>query len=112
MLTYLEHLGIIYIFYRVGNSATQCPLKEEHSFSHWTGYSRDFGSLTVVHRNDPRIEFVHIVLNSNETLVLNQWKDDYVVFLRQDVSDRDDLGLYQAFDASGNLIEEIDYFSE
>jgi len=65
-----------------------------------------------VHRNDPRIEFVHIVLDSNETIVLNQWKGDHVVFLRRGVSDRDDRGLYQAFDASRNLVEEIDYFSE
>ena len=99
-----------WIFYRVWNSATQCSLKDEHSFSHWTGYSRDFGSLTVVHRNNPKIEFVHIVLNSDETLVLNQWKDDYVVFLRQNVDDMDASGFYQAFDESGNLIEEIGYF--
>ena len=99
-----------WIFYRVGNSATQCSLKDEHSFRHWTGYSRDFGALTGVHRSNPKIEFVHIVLNSNETLVLNQWKDDYVVFLRQNVDDMDASGLYQAFDESGNLIEEIGYF--
>lgn len=98
--------------YRVGSTDVECRIDKSNSFFHWTGYSADYGAYTVIHRNNERVSEIRVELNTGDILILNDWKSDYAVFIREKSDRRNAFGMYRAYDKSGHLIEEIDYFSE
>ena len=98
------------LFYHTSSCFTECLLKQENSFSFWTGYNAEVGAITVIFRNDERIASIEVETNDIGTVVFDEWNEDYAVFVSP--KSWKGMGLYRAYDALGNLIEEIDYLDE
>lgn len=93
--------------YRTASSSVGITIREENKI-HISGlYNSDSGMIITVYRNDPSICKVEAALESGEIITFDEWHGNFAGI----VLDKDGWynGTYKAFDAAGQMVEEISY---
>lgn len=94
--------------YRTASSSVGVQIDKERAMKVSGTFSSDRGGVVFIHRNHPDIVRVEVEMKDGERHTITEWQENYAGFL---VNDKKEWypGTYKAYNAAGELIEEVEY---
>ncbi|MBO5176443.1 MAG: hypothetical protein J6C07_03205 [Lachnospiraceae bacterium] len=94
--------------YRTASSSVGVQIDKERAMKVSGTFSSDRGGVVFIYRNHPDIVRVEVEMQDGEQHTITEWQENYAGFL---VNDKKEWypGTYKAYNAAGELIEEVNY---
>ncbi len=97
--------------YHTAESSVDAAINQTGKFYPHGIYNSQIGFVVFIYRNDKSIERIEVTMNNGQIYILDEWNNDFVGFklLPDEITDDIPQGIYRAYDASNQLIEEKKY---
>lgn len=86
-------------------------IQKDYSFDYYSTFVDHDSQFDVnlIHRNNLDVYEIELPLNNNKSIRLNNWNNDYIIFVNNPDCYVDETKTIKAYDENNQLIEEVEY---